>query len=70
MALALAAMVATTTAAHATAIAITPSPTGDSYQIAGSNLSGWTNSSNGYNFVLNTATSAVNTGPSKRPRDG
>jgi hypothetical protein len=63
MALALAAMVATTTAAHATAIAITPSPTGDSYQIAGSNLSGWTNSSNGYNFVFNTATSAVNTGP-------
>jgi hypothetical protein len=72
MALALAAMVATTTAAHAAGIPIAITPAGgNSYQVNNCpatvcNLSGWDNAgykNNGYNFVLDTATSAVNTGP-------
>src|ERR1700690_56200 len=72
MALALAAIVATTAAAHAAGIPIAITPTGgNSYQINNCpanvcNLSGWDNAgyqNHGYNFVLDTATSAVNTGP-------
>jgi hypothetical protein len=74
MALVLAAMVATTTAAHAAGIPIAITPTGgNSYQInncpgGNCNLSGWDNAgyqNHGYNFVLDTATSAINTGPQK-----
>ena len=67
MALALAGAVATTTVAHASSIPIAISPTsGNSYQINSSNpsnLTGYLNTGDGYNFVLDTATSAVNTGP-------
>jgi hypothetical protein len=67
MALALAATVATTTAANAsTNIAITPSPSADSYELTGGNstlASGWSNASGGYNFVFSTAGQGVNTGP-------
>lgn len=71
LALALAAMVATTTAAHAASIGIAPSG-GNSYQVLPSptanNLSGWSNTiftgtTYGYNFALQTATSAINIAP-------
>jgi hypothetical protein len=79
MALALAAMVATATVAHAAGIPIAITPTtGDSYQInncPGSvcNLSGWDNAgykNNGYNFVFDTAAHSISPGVNTGPQNG
>jgi hypothetical protein len=63
MALALAATVATTTAANAsTVISTTPSPGTGSYQLNTPNLTNWTSATNGYNFVFSSAGTAISDG--------